>query len=521
MHFRTLVTLSAGLLVVSISGSPARASSHAEAPMIAEDPKADNTDVYFFRSPEDPTKVVVLANYIPLEQPSAGPTYYYFSDEVLYAIHFDRNQDGRVDTEFRFRFRTRVQTPGTFLSYLGPITQLTRNGGSPTTANGVNPLYNRFQTYTITLVDRTTNSNGRVIAQDVLVPPNNAGPTTTSDFRSLTSQAVYTIPGTGIRTFAGQVDDPFFIDLGAFFDLLRVRPFRSLHALQGVDPRPNRTDAPDMLSGYNVHTIALELPITFLSGTATVPGPNDASRILGVYASASRPRIKVIIPSGEASGGPFVQVSRLGNPLVNELFNPLVDPDNLRRTRDDFNRTPPSLDARFRKSYQFPEAALRLAQLYPALRGVVPNVTVDAQGTPSFTGPRTDLLGGVTPLLNFVPDYLRLDVSVPITSSPNRLGVIGGDAQGYPNGRRLGDDVVDIFMRVAAGALFPDTITVNGQSTTRGAFLNSINFGDGVNTHENGRFGFLGTFPFVGTAHPGVLPANVGYDDPEKQPASP
>ena len=517
-------------VLAAIGGPSAHASSHREAPMISEDPTADNTDVYFFRSPEPgrSDRVTILANFIPGEEPSAGPNYYYFSDRALYEIHVDRDSDGQRDVTFQFRFTTQVQAKGTFLNYLGPITQLTTNNSTVVTGNNVNPNYNRFQTYTLTMVEaagRRSRRPGRpqVLAQNVIVPPNNAGPTTTPDFAALTTQAIHTVPGSGIRTFAGQVDDPFFIDLGAFFDVLRVRPFREAHLLQPLDPRPNRTPAPDMLSGFNTHTIALEIPITLLTGTAAVPGANDPARILGVYASASRQQLTVLRTSRferetVQSRGQFVQVSRLGSPLVNELFIPLEDPDAQGRNKDGWNMSKPEDDEQFRPFFQFPEPALRLAQLYPVLRPVIPNINANQTG---FTGPRDDLLGGATPLLNFVPDFLRLDVSVPVSGNPNRLGALGGDLQGFPNGRRLADDVVDIYMRAAAGALVPGNVTVGNFTGTRAQFLNNINFGDGVDTHENGRFSFRGSFPFAGTAHSGVLPAHVGVEDPEREDLDP
>jgi hypothetical protein len=499
-RWRIAAALAAGA-ALGLLGGPARASSHAEAPMIAEDPAADNTDLYFFRSPENPDRVVILANYIPLEEPSGGPTYKYFSDRVRYEINIDRNNDGKDDLSFQFQFTTRTQTPGTFLPYLGPISQLTTNGSTQVQGNNVNPNYNKFQTYTVTMVEKLPSGRTRatVLTRDVIVPPNNAGPTTCPNFAALVGQAIHTIPGSGIRTYAGQIDDPFFIDLGAVFDLLQVRPFRSLSAL------PNNGQdhpvAPDALAGFNCHTIAMEIPITFLTRTQAVPGPNDAARLLGVYASASRRRISVLREGGAADRGDWVQVSRLGAPLVNELFIPIRDPQG--RTRDAWNAREPEGDAIFRRFFQFPEPALRLAQIYPVLRPVIPNINADASG---FTGPRTDLLGGATPLLNFVPDFLRLDVSVPPNPNPNRLGALGGDSQGFPNGRRLADDVVDIYMRAAAGALVPGDVTVGNFTGSRGAFLDAINFGDGVDAHTDGQF--LSHFPFAATAHDGVNPGH-------------
>jgi hypothetical protein len=196
-----------------------------------------------------------------------------------------------------------------------------------------------------------------------------------------------------------------------------------------------------------------------------------------------------------------VQVSRLGAPLVNELFIPIKDPAGY--TKDYWNRLSPSQDGVFVPRFQNPEPTLRLAQLYPALKGIVPNINADATG---FTGPRTDLLGGVTPLLNLAPDELRLDTSIAPVATGNRLGVIGGDNGGFPNGRRLSDDVVDIYMRAAAGVLVSGTVTnpLNNQPTTRGDFLNAIAFGDGVNANTD--MPFLTRFPFAGLPHDALNP---------------
>jgi hypothetical protein len=199
-----------------------------------------------------------------------------------------------------------------------------------------------------------------------------------------------------------------------------------------------------------------------------------------------------------------VQVSRLGSPLVNELFIPIKDPNGY--TKDQWNGLPPYQDYRFTPRFQNPEPSLRLAQIYPALRPVIPNITADQSG---FTGPRNDLLGGATPLLNFVPDELRLDTSLPAVAPGgagyNRLGVIAGDLGGFPNGRRLSDDVVDIYMRAAAGALVPGNVpNGTGGMVTRAAFLNSINFGDGVDANTDAAF--LTKFPFAALPHDGLNP---------------
>jgi Domain of unknown function (DUF4331) len=492
----------AAALIWGGTAAPARASSHAEAPMISEDPEADGTDLYAFRSPRDPDKVVILANYIPLEEPSGGPNWHLFSDHVLYQIKVDRNNDGADDLIFSFVFTTKIRTPGTFLNFLGPVTSLTTDGDTVDKGNNVNGNLNRYQTYDLLLT--TVSRRGRrttTLARNVISPPVNVGPTTTPNYEAnLAQKAIHTVAGSNIRVFAGQRDDPFFIDLGAVFDLLQVRPFRSLSALQPM----NTPGAPgiDTIAGFNCHTLALEVPITLLTGTQAIPGAQDPARILGFYTTASRPRMTVLRPGRLPSfSRDMVQVSRLGSPLVNELFIPIAEGRG--RTKDFWNSTEPERDkALFQSFFQFPEPALRLAQIYPALRGVIPNVKPDASG---FDGtPRTDLLGGFSPLLNFAPDLLRLDVSIPPASPGSRLGGLEGDPGGFPNGRRLSDDVVDIYVRAAAGALVPGDIMVGGNTTTRLAFLNSVNLGDGVDANTDQPF--LDQFPFAGTPTDGVTP---------------
>ncbi len=537
-HTAGRFSLLAGLAVgTALAWGPpaAHASSHAEAPMISEDPQADNTDLYAFRSSEDPSKVVVISNFIPLEEPGGGPNYKGFSDHVLYEIKVDRNNDGVADLQFQFQFTNKIQTAGTFLNFLGPITRLTTDNNPIDNGSNVNPLLNRYQTYTVRMVTAGAgggNGNGsggspsgsggpfdyvhqtdqqrapvqqtpgQLLAQNVIVAPPYAGLSTFPSYTPIADAAVYAVPNTGIRVFAGPRDDPFFIDLGGVFDLLQVRPFRSLSALH--PPGVDRAVTGDTLAGYNVHAIAIEIPITLLTGTTTAPAATDPKRLVGIWSTASRPRVTVLRDDGgpsDASGG-WVQVSRLGNPLVNELFIPLKDPAGY--TKDYWNRVSPAQDSVFIPRFQNPEPTLRLAQLYPALKGVVPNINADASG---FTGPRTDLLGGVTPLLNFAPDELRLDTSLPAVATGNRLGVIAGDLGGFPNGRRLSDDVTDIYMRAAAGVLVGGTVAnpLNpSQQLTRAQILDAIKFGDGVDANSD--MPFLTKFPFAGLPHDGLNP---------------
>lgn len=492
-----------------------RASSHAEAPLIAEDPQADATDLYAFRSPENPDKVVILANYIPLQEPSGGPNWKFFSDDVLYQIKVDRNNDGREELIFSFLFQTKIRAAGTFLNFLGPVTSPTTDNRTVDTGNNVHPNINRYQTYDL-LLTRISRGVRRTetLARNVLVPPVNVGPTTTPNYEeALASKAVHTVAGSNIRVFAGQRDDPFFIDLGAVFDLLQVRPFRGVSRLQ--PPGTPAAAGIDTIAGFNCHTLALEVPITLLTGTTSIPGPNEASRILGFWTTAARPRVTVLRPGRRPDrSADFVQVSRLGAPLVNELFLPIADPRGF--TKDFWNASAPERDVRlFRSYFEFPEPALRLAQIYPVLRSVVPGIQVQGDSVSFTRTPRTDLLGGATPLLNFAPDMLRLDVSVaPTGTAPNQLGALGGDPLGFPNGRRLLDDVVDIYVRAAAGALVPAEISVPEANFTgtRLAFLNAVNLGDGVDANADSPF--LNRFPFVATPHDGVNPRHAGPTSP-------
>ncbi len=194
-----VVSLLLGLLML-----PGRASSHREAPFISQDPLADNTDLYAFRSPDRPDTVTIIANYIPLESPAGGPNFPAFDDTVLYAIHIDNDGDSREDLSYQFRFHTETRNPDTFLYNTGTITSL------------VDTAWNRPQTYTVTLVKHESRGAGRseVLGKDIPTPPDNIGPRSTPNYDALADAAVTNLPG-GIRVFAGQRDDPFFVDLGS------------------------------------------------------------------------------------------------------------------------------------------------------------------------------------------------------------------------------------------------------------------------------------------------------------------
>lgn len=443
---------------------PGSASSHREAPLISQDPLADNTDLYAFVSPDRPDTVTVVANYIPLEQPAGGPNFPAFDDTVLYEIHIENNGDGVEDLTYQFRFHTDTRNPDTFLYNTGPIMSLD------------DPNWNRPQTYTVTLVTRGPGRSDRVttLGTDLPTPPDNIGPRSTPNYEALANAAVQTLPG-GIKVFAGQRDDPFFVDLGSIFDLAGLRPFNAAHVL----PLPN-TAGHDGVARFNAHTIALQIPISQLVRTPL--------KTIGVYASASRQRIRVFQDDGTADQhGEWVQVSRLGEPLINEVVIPLG-------RKDAWNRSDPRDDAQFAPFYAAPEVARLENLLYGS--ALQPIDTVN----------RTDLtailLTGV-PGLNFTGsrpvDLLRLNTAIAPTAAAgagNRLGVLAGDFAGFPNGRRLEDDVVDIELRAIAqgyGPILHNKLGLPDKSP------NDL-VGDGVDGNDKP---FLLHFPYVATPHQG------------------
>jgi hypothetical protein len=410
-----LLLLAAGAVaaVVLLRGPAPQAgsaSSHREAPLISDDPTADNTDLYAFRSPDKPDTVTIIANWIPGEDPAAGPNYYTFSPTARYYIYIDKDGDAKPDVTYRFEFK---RAAGQF--FLG----------------------NTQQDFTAT---RITGNQSQVVATGT-TPPDNIGPKSTPNYRTLAAKGVYPLQGGG-SVFAGQRDDAFFGDVGAIFDLLNLRKFP-----------PNQGGGKDFLAGYAVHAIALQLPIADLD--------NNTNHTIGVWASTERPKVTVrtvpkkvkfkAVVNGKAvtktkivkqavSSRAWVQISRLGNPLVNEVVIPTT-------LKDQWNTTKPADDKQYEQYYTSPILAAVMNTLYP---GIINAPEKDRDDLVAV------LLTGV-PSLNFTgtteADMLRLNMSIPVTANPNRLGVFGGDNQGYPNGRRLEDDVIDISEQAVAGKL--------------------------------------------------------------------
>ncbi len=280
-------------------------SSHREAPEISKDPVADSTDVYAFVSPDAPSTVTLIANYIPLQGPAGGPNFYEFGDDVLYEIHIDNNGDGHADISYQFTFHTTVRDPDTFLYNVGPIQSL----GSSN--------WNRVQTYDVGVV---SGGSFRGLGGGLPCPPCNIGPLSTPDYASLAAAAVNTLGG-GIKVFAGQRAEGFYVDLGAIFDLGDLRPFENLHAQYGLGAFTGPAAGVNATNHLNVHSIAIQVPIS----TVTSSGHPT----IGVWTTASRQRVRLWdADAGEnVNSGPFRQVSRLGNPLVNEVLIPLGKKD--------------------------------------------------------------------------------------------------------------------------------------------------------------------------------------------------
>jgi len=467
-----MVGLMVVTLVVGMAPSGALASSHREAPLISTDPTADNTDLYAFVSPDAPDTVTIIANYIPLEEPAGGPNFASFDDSVLYAIHVDNTGDSKDDITYQFRFKTTVANPNTFLYNVGPIDSLTSS--------------NVRQTYTVTRV-KGNDDDAKVLGKNIPTPPVNIGPRSIPDnpgYDALAAGAVTTLNG-GIKVFAGQRDDPFFVDLGSIFDLGGLRPFNAAHVI------PLSTDpGVDGVGGYNTHTIAMQIPISQLKGPT-------GQMIIGIYASASRQKIRILGGDGTSNNkDSWVQVSRLGNPLVNEVLIPLGK-------KDYWNSQAPSKDSQFVSSYTDPELAGLVNFLYPVLPDARTTGRADLVAILLTGLDLTATPAGVN--LNFTgstkADLLRLNMGIAPTHSVGQgdpMGVLAGDLAGFPNGRRLEDDVTDIELRAIADGYGTLVNGLLGSLTPNNTPNNQV--GDGVNEND---MPFLSSFPYVATPHQG------------------
>jgi hypothetical protein len=403
--FAFLAVAAAAALVATLvargSGpSAANASSHREAPLISEDPSADNTDLYAFRSPDKPDTVTILSDWIPGEDPAAGPNWYTFSPSARYDIYADTNGDGKPDITWYFRFHN--QAPVAFLQ-------------------------NTQQSYTVTKV---VDGKPSVVGSGLMTPPDNIGPRSTPNYHQLATAGIHQLSD-GATVFAGQREDPFFGDIGAIFDLVAIR--------EGTGANGG---GKDFFAGYGVHAIGLQVPVSMLD--------NGTNHVVGIWAATDRRQAAVDPPSikkrnKSRKSENWVQVSRLGNPLINEVLIPT-------QLKDHWNSTTPDKDKQFLQYYENPILAHLLNQLYPQFG---PFQETNRQDLVSVL-----LTGLKSPNLNFtgptLADELRLNLSIAPTApvgQGKRLGVLGGDLAGWPNGRRLEDDVIDIAERAVGGAL--------------------------------------------------------------------
>ena len=450
------------------------ASSHREAPISALDHSADVTDWYAFVSYDHPDRVTMILNVDGFLEPSNGPNYFPFDPNVRYEMKVDNNRDGVEDITFQFRFKTEIRQPGVFTGYVGGIV------GIPAITSLAGPGSEGLslrQTYSVTMVKNGV-STDLTDGQALYAVPTNVGPLTMPEYQQLFKQGIYDL-GKGVRVFAGTVDDPFYIDLGAAFDSLNFRM-----GVGGVMPAAEDADdthnyASDSVAGFNVNSIVLEVPITMLTVDGQLHPAGDKNAVIGTYGATSRQRITIRRKNGKLdSEGQWRQVNREGNSLINELIIGTG-------FKDRFSVDDPENDKQFANFFLDP----LLAHLFASILGI-----------PIPPAPRTDLL----PLVQYtgpicpgcgpndggpIADLLRLNTGIPPTpvGKQKRLGFLAGDLSGFPQGRRPIDDVVDIASRAVVGIL-ADPLKFGAR------------VGDGVNINEDGNGA---TFPYVLPAHSG------------------
>jgi Domain of unknown function (DUF4331) len=456
------------------------ASSHREAPVTALDRSADVTDWYAFVSYDNPNNVTFILNVDPLLEPANGPNYFPFDPSVLYEMHVDNNQDGLDDVTFQFRFNTEIRDPNLFTGFVGgiagipPITSLSGAGSEGLSLR---------QTYTVTMVKngKSTCLNG---GKTLYAVPSNVGPLTMPNYQELFNQGINSL-GDGITVWAGTADDPFFIDLGAFFDSVNFRSGVGPVLSPAIDADNTHNYAPDAVGGYNVNSMVLEVPVKMLTVDGKIHPATDKQAVIGTYGSTARHEITVRrSPNPDQNAGTFQQVNREGNSLINEAVIGTG-------FKDRFSMGDPKNDSQFANFVLEPVAAGVLSSL----------------GVPVPPNPRKDLLLLVQYEAPICPgcgpkdagpiaDLLRLNTGIPPTrvGSQKRLGFIAGDVAGYPNGRRPIDDVFDISLRAIEGILV--------DSTKFGLAL-----GDGVNTKPEG---FNNSFPYLMPANSGRNSAHTG-----------
>ncbi len=506
------------VVLLTVTTTPgAWGASHREAPLIALDPSADNTDVYAFvsydpanlgRSPDD-RMVTFIMNVNPGQDPSDGPNYFNFDDAVLYAIKIDNDKDGRADDViYEFRFETENRPgPGGLTS---PLPYL----GNPHILPAVLPLQGitaldgpgsegltRRQTYSVTEVrghHRIELFKGRTL----VAVPSNVGPATMPNYAALAAQGIYTDNATGIRVFSGQRAETFYIDLGAVFDTLNLRRYLPALAGPGEDTDTVNPFGVNRFSGFNVSTIAIEVPIKRITSDGR-PAATTQNPVIGMYASTSRRKVRVLHESGEPDhGGPWAQVSRLANPLVNELI--ITTP-----FKDRWNAAEPEDEANFQAFYRNPVVATELKLVFG-----VDIVPIDGSAATDRTDLMSILLKYPGQAVNGTncghpcAELLRLDLRVPPTApeSQSRLGAaLSADKAGWPNGRRPNDDVTDVAIRVVGGVNYINAHIGDGVNFLAGA--------PGVVGVDITANGIAKKFPFLPTPYDGKNRRHVDCGD--------
>lgn len=525
MRSRLSILLAAACWLI-VSVGPALAANHREAPLTALDHKADIADFFAFVSYDDPSKVTFVMTVDPLLEPSNGPNYFPFDPDIVYTIKVDNDFDAIRDVAFQFSFNTEIRLPGVFTGFVGA------GGGVPAPANSPAPVapgtpivppaitaldgpgsegLSLRQSYSVIMVRGSNPVERTVIGRDLIAVPSNAGPRTMPNYQDLADQGIYGFDD-GVRVFAGTVEDPFWIDLGAAFDSLNFRPDAFATGVPGVlddvqDANDTSNYAPDDVSGFNVNAIAIEVPIALITQDGAAHAADDPLATIGAWGTTSRRMVRRYGKPGDPPQGTgrYVQIQRMGNPLFNELIIGTG-------SKDTFSMSSPHLDAQFADFALDPVLARVLNAVYDAT--VAPGVL------PVPEPPRTDLL----PLVQYAPpiaaagtppgpvaDLLRLNTGFPATPAArrSRLGFLtlldgepaNDDPAGFPNGRRVSDDVTDIAARAVAGVLAgPD---FNRFPHNR--------IGDGVNANDAP---YRETFPYLGYAHSGAESRHVDPGEP-------
>ncbi len=528
IQLRTLGRI-AGAIAIGLSAATAGyAASHREAPLTALDRTADITDFYAFVSYDDDSKITLIMAVDPLLAPSNGPNYFPFDPNISYDIKVDNDHDAVADIVFNFQFQTEIRAPGVFTGFVGAGDGVSAPANSPAPVDPGSPVIppaitaldgpgseglSLRQSFTVTRIDidEFGRESRTVVASDLIALPSNVGPRTMPDYNALYDQAIYTLDE-DVRVFAGTVEDPFWIDLGAAFDTFNFRAGAFDTGVPGVlsdeqDANDAVNFAADDVSGFNVNAMAIEIPISQVTSTGTRPAADRPAATIGTWGTTSRPRLMIRSKrpeSGILTSRDAVQVQRMANPLFNELIIGTGD-------KDLWSRSQPVDDAQFAAAALDPLLARVLNAFYEA--------TVAAGVLPIPEPPRTDLL----PLVQYVPpvaapdtpagpvaDLLRINTAIPPTPAADRsrLGFLtllddnpdNNDPAGYPNGRRVSDDVTDIAARVVAGVLVPE---FNVFPHNR--------IGDGVNVNDAV---YPETFPYLAPAFSGRDSRHVDPGEP-------